>query len=272
MKKICFLLLALTAVLFSRSLEDIKNSGEIKIGVRSDLPPFSTLQDGNFTGFEISLAKEIGKDILGEKGEIIFVNINPADAITHLEDDKIDLIMANFSISKERESKIDFSIPYLLSDLRFLVNKDKKIQKLSQFDGKTILIVPGTEGDIFIQENPEKFSKVNLIDCYSLDECYERLQNNEADGYIDSIFTLANISVMNDNYIIPYEHVAEHAYMAVGIKKGNKALTDAVNKTIVKLSKEEFFSKAYDETFKPHYKDKIDKDHFLLDDVYKSFG
>lgn len=272
MKKISFLVLALTASLFSRSLEDIKNSGEIRVGLNPDLPPFSVLKDGNFTGFEAYLAENIGKDIVGKDGKVTFIPISPTSAISYLDDEKVDMVLDNFAITEDSKSKVDFSNPYLISDLRFIVRKDKKINKFAQLKNSTVLFTPGTEGDMYIQENKAKFDGMNFIPCYSTQECYDRLESDEAVAWADSIFTIANIILKDDRYIIPDDHIAEHTYMAVAVKKENNDLVKAINESITRLSKENFFSKEYDETFAPYYKDVIDKEHFLVDSVYRVFG
>nr|WP_314441922.1 hypothetical protein [uncultured Campylobacter sp.] len=52
------------------------------------------------------------------------------------------------------------------------------------------------------------------------------------------------------------------------MQKGNKELLDFINAELVKLSKEGFFKKAYQNTFEPFYRGTADKKYFLLDGIY----
>ena len=74
MKK--FLLLSLgCACAFGASLQEIQSSKKVKIGIRENLPPFSSQVNGGSKGFKVSLAKEIGAKLVGSDGTIDLVSI-----------------------------------------------------------------------------------------------------------------------------------------------------------------------------------------------------
>ena len=273
MKKIFFIVLFSFCALFARNLEEIKAANEIRIGVRTELPPFSQIKDGEFTGFEVELAKAIGNKILNNsKGIVKIVGVETTDRITMLKNDKIDIMVANFTMTDERKKAVDFSLPYLLDFMGILAPKNSSLNKLSSFDGKKLLVIPGTTSDEYLKYNKSKIKDVKIVKCENLYDCLTKLKNNEADGYFHTVFALANITVIDNGFVITNKAVGKPDYIACGIKKGNSSLLNAVNDAIVKLSKENFFTKAYDETFKIHYKGTIDKKYFLVDDIYKVFG
>ncbi|WP_304339574.1 transporter substrate-binding domain-containing protein [Campylobacter ureolyticus] len=272
MKRIFFIILFGFCVLFARDLEEIKSSNEIKIGVRTDFPPFSQIKDGEFTGFEVELAKAIGNKILDNKGKVVLVGVEAKDRIPMLKNDQIDLMVANFTMTDERKKAVDFSFPYLLDFMGILAPSNSHLNKLSSFNGKKLLVIPGTTSDEFLKDNKTKFKNIEVVSCENLYDCLTKLKNNEGDGYFHTVFSLANIAVIDNTFTITNKAVGHPDYIACGIKKGNSSLLNAVNNAIVKLSKENFFTKAYDETFKIHYKGTIDKKYFLVDDIYRVFG
>ena len=272
MKKIFFIVLFSFCALFARNLEEIKAANEIRIGVRTDFPPFSQIKDGEFTGFEVELAKAIGNKILDNKGKVVLVGVEAKDRIPMLKNDQIDLMVANFTMTDERKKAVDFSLPYLLDFMGILAPKNSSLNKLSSFDGKKLLVIPGTTSDEYLKYNKSKIKDVKIVKCENLYDCLTKLKNNEADGYFHTVFALANITVIDNSFVITNKAVGKPDYIACGIKKGNSSLLNAVNDAIVKLSKEDFFTKAYDETFKIHYKGTIDKKYFLVDDIYRVFG
>ena len=100
MKKIFFIILFGFCALFARNLEEIKAANEIRIGVRTDFPPFSQIKDGEFTGFEVELAKAIGNKILGNKGKVVLVGVQAKDRIPMLKNDQIDSWQWDFTFRK----------------------------------------------------------------------------------------------------------------------------------------------------------------------------
>lgn len=82
-----------------RTLDEIKDSGEINIGVFSDKNPFGYVDDnGNYQGYDVYFAERLGKD-LGVK--INYVSTEAANRVEYLETGKVDVILANFTVTDE---------------------------------------------------------------------------------------------------------------------------------------------------------------------------
>ena len=83
-----------------RSLDDIKKDGTINIGVFSDKSPFGYVdENGEYQGYDVYLANRLGKD-LGVK--VNFVSTEAANRIEYLQTGKVDVILANFTVTDER--------------------------------------------------------------------------------------------------------------------------------------------------------------------------
>ena len=77
-----------------RSVDAIKASGEINIGVFSDKNPFGYVdENGEYQGYDVYLAKRLGDD-LGVK--VNYVSTEAANRIAYLQTGKVDVILANF--------------------------------------------------------------------------------------------------------------------------------------------------------------------------------
>ena len=112
----------------------------------------------------------------------------------------------------------------------------------------------------------EKFD--NLMRCATTKECYEMVKNGQADAYVnDNIIVLA-YEIMDKTIDVPFKTLGPTEFIGVGVSKGNKELLELVNAELIKLSKEGFFERAYNETFEPFYKKAVDKKYFLLDGIY----
>ena len=94
------------------------------------------------------------------------------------------------------------------------------------------------------------------------------VKNGQADAYVnDNIIVLA-YEIMDKTMDVPFKTLGPTEFIGVGVSKGNKELLELVNTELIKLSKEGFFERAYNETFEPFYKKAVDKRYFLLDGIY----
>ena len=94
-----------------RTLDEIKASGTINIGVFSDKNPFGYVdENGTYQGYDVYFAERIGQD-LGV--DINYVSTEAASRVEYLETGKVDIILANFTVTAERAEKVDFALPYM---------------------------------------------------------------------------------------------------------------------------------------------------------------
>ena len=111
-----------------RTLDEIKDSGEINIGVFSDKNPFGYVDDnGDYQGYDVYFAERIGKD-LGVK--INYVSTEAANRVEYLETGKVDIVLANFTVTDERAEKVDFALPYMNVALGVVSHEDNVIKSL----------------------------------------------------------------------------------------------------------------------------------------------
>ena len=104
-------LAAASADVIFRTLDEIKASGTINIGVFSDKNPFGYVdENGEYQGYDVYYARRIGED-LGV--EVNFVSTEAANRVEYLETGKVDIILANFTVTAERAEKVDFALPYM---------------------------------------------------------------------------------------------------------------------------------------------------------------
>ena len=263
--KLLFTLILLCAGLFANTLQEIRNSGVIRVGVRDGRPPFSEISGGKFEGFEIELANAIAKAIFGAKqGEVQFVSLSAADRVSYLVNNKVDMVVATFVIDSARKNHVDFSTPYFSTNLGVLTRKADAIKDISRLRDMRLITEEGTTVDNYLKK--EKFSNVNY--CKNTSECYAMIRDGKADGYINLNITVLAYAVVDDTLEVPFQNFGKPDFIGIGVQKGNKELLDFINAELVKLSKEGFFKKAYQDTFEPFYRGTADKKYFLLDGIY----
>ena len=264
MKKVVLLFLTL-CFCFGAELNEIRAKKEIKIGVRDALYPFSRLnQDGSLEGFEVDLAKKLGKEILGGEGEVVLVPVNAKTRMEKLLNGEIDIAVASFAKNKERAEVMDFSQPYFAMSDALLTHKDNKVSSLNEVAGKQVLAVPGTTSYSFLKKNG-----FDIIDCKNAPDCFARLKNGEAKYYFQMIQQVGAFPLIDDDYVISMRKVGPDHFLCVGLPQNTPELKEFINKKIIEFVNDGIFQVAYDEIFEPYYHGTLDRKYFLLDNLYK---
>src|SRR5574344_932499 len=129
----------------ARSVEEIKKSGKVIIAVFSDKKPFGYVdENGEYQGYDVYFGNRIAQD-LGVKAE--YVPVEAASRVEYLVTGKVDIVLANFTDTKEREEKVDFALPYMKVALGVVSPESALITSPEQLNGKTLIISKGTTAD-----------------------------------------------------------------------------------------------------------------------------
>ena len=109
----------------------LKKAGVVRIGIKCDYPPDGFLDNqGKNQGIEVSLAREIAADALGDAAKAELTCVNAANRIPMLVGGKVDMLVATLGITEERARVVDFSEPYAWGGSEVLVAKGSDVQEL----------------------------------------------------------------------------------------------------------------------------------------------
>ena len=129
------------------SVEDIRERGTLRAGVKEDVPGFGYFNaettgqlSGGFEGIEIDLAKLIAKELIDEE-KVEFIPVTTSTRGPLLDNDEIDIAIATFTVTEERKRLYNFSTPYYIDYIGFMVRKDSGIKIVDSLDGKTVGVV-----------------------------------------------------------------------------------------------------------------------------------
>lgn len=160
-----------------RTLDEIKEDGTIKIGVFSDKNPFGYVdEDGNYQGYDVYFAERLAKD-LGVKVE--YVSTEAANRVEYLKTGKVDVILANFTVTKERAEEVDFALPYMKVALGVVSPDDKLITDPDDLNGKKLIVAKGTTAETYFEEN---YPDVELVKFDQYTEAYNALLDGRGDA------------------------------------------------------------------------------------------
>ena len=246
------------------SIEKIKENGVIKIGVFSDKPPFGYVdENGKNQGYDIEFAKRIAKDLLGDENKVEFVLVEAASRVEFLQSNKVDIILANFTVTDERKEVVDFANPYMKVALGVVSKDDKLYTNIDDLKGKTVAVNKGTTAEAYLTKN---YPDINLLKFDQNTETFEALKDGRADALAHDNTLVFAWAQENNGYTVGIKSLGEHDFIAPAVKKGNKELLDWLNNEIDTLSKEGFPKEAYDKTLAPVYGDTVDYKDVIIEE------
>lgn len=247
----------------ARSLDEIKKDGKIKIGVFSDKNPFGYVdENGKVQGYDVYFAKRIAKDLLGNEDAVEFVFVEAANRVEYLQSGKVDIILANFTVTEERAEKVDFALPYMKVALGVVSPDDALITDVEQLNGKTLIVVKGTTAEQYFSEN---HSDVKLLKFDEYQEAYDALLDGRGDAFSTDNTEVLAWALQNKGFTVGVESVGSLDTIAPAVQKGNKELLEWINKEIEALADEQFFHKDFDETLAPVYGTAVDADSLVVE-------
>ncbi len=246
----------------ARSLAQIKKSGTIKIAVFSDKKPFGYVdENGEYQGYDVYFANRIAKD-LGVK--VKFVPVEAAARVEVLTTGKVDLVLANFTVTKERAEKVDFALPYMKVALGIVSPKKALITDPAQLNGKTLIVAKGTTAETYFSKN---YPQIKLLKFDQYSEAYNALLDGRGDGLSTDNTEVLAWAIENPSFAVGAgaDSIGSLDAIAPAVQKGNKELLDWLNSEIVKLGKENFFHADYEATLRSVYGKDSDADSLVVE-------
>ena len=244
----------------ARTVQEIKDSGVIKIGVFTDKAPFGYVdENGKNQGYDVYFTNRLAKD-LGVKVE--YISLDPASRVEYAETAKADIVAANFTVTPERAEKVDFSLPYMKVSLG-VVSPDKAVIKsIDELKDKTLIVSKGTTAEYYFSKN---YPEVNLQKYDSYADAYNALLDGRGDAFSTDNTEVLAWAKANPGFTVGIDSLGDVDTIAVAVQKGNKDLLDWINNEIKELGKENFFHEAYKATLEPIYGDSVDPDSIVIE-------
>lgn len=173
-------------------LEYVKGKGKMTIGYTVYAPMNYTNDAGEFVGFDTEFAKAVCEK-LGIEPE--FVEINWDTKEVELEAKKIDCIWNGFTITKEREENLDFSIPYILNKQVVVIRKAdaEKYKDTASLAAANLVAETSSAGESAIKDD-ENLSKANYTAVAKQTDALLEVKSKAADAAVLD-YTLANSMV-----------------------------------------------------------------------------
>ena len=193
-------------------------------------------ENGEYQGYDVYYARRLGED-LGV--DVNFVSTEAANRIEYLQTGKVDVILANFTVTPERAEEVDFASPYMNVSLGVVSKDDNVITSLDNWNADdSIIVISGTTAETYLIAN---YPDIPLQKFDSYATAKEAFENGTSVAWANDNTEVIAFALQNADTISP------------AVSKGNTTLLDWINDEIVALGEENFFHADYEATLADTY-------------------
>jgi polar amino acid transport system substrate-binding protein len=217
---------------------EIKQAGQLRVGVRCDQPPYG-FQDNNgeFAGVEVEMSKQIALWALGSKDKVTFTCVTAENRVPQLIGRKVDFLIATLGVTPERQRVIDFTTPYRWGASDVVVKKDSPIKKIADLKGKTLATLKGSvQAKWFEDHMPD----VTTLRMNSAADALQTFRQGRADAYTHDAATLVVVAdndkdarLLNEPFLI--------SDAAIGVRKNDEQWRDYLSAAVARMHEEKLF-------------------------------
>ena len=219
-----------------RTLDQIKESGTINIGVFSDKNPFGYVdENGEYQGYDVYFARRLGED-LGV--EINFVSTEAANRIEYLQTGKVDVILANFTVTPERAEEVDFALPYMNVALGVISPDSNVITTLDNWNADDqMIVISGTTAETYLTK---EYPDIPLQKYDSYATAKNALENGNGVAWANDNTEVIAFAKQNTGYTVGIPSLGSQDTIAPAVSQGNTTVLDWLNEEIKALGEETY--------------------------------
>ncbi len=245
------------------TLTNVKRKGILVAGVKDSLPPFGYVDEKTrqIVGYDIDFARAIA-DKLGVGLEL--KQVTSASRIPQLIQRNIDIIAATTTKTPQRAQQIDFSYAYFLTWQKFLTKRGT-VKSLADLAGKRIGTAKGSDSE---QNAALALPSATILSFDDYPQAFLALQQGKVFAVTTDEAILEGIRQKAPNkeeFEIPDVKISDEPYN-IGMRKGDKAFVDFVNKTLLEMEKSGQAKEIFDKWFGPGAPNSLTRNFTIRED------
>ncbi|HWJ67033.1 MAG TPA: glutamate ABC transporter substrate-binding protein [Nocardioides sp.] len=231
-------------------MAEIADAGKINVGVKYDQPGlgFKGATDDVPSGFDVEIAKLLVADLCIDPAsdkvnweETISDNREP-----YLESGKVDLVLASYSITEDRQKVVGQAGPYMVTGQQLLVKKGSKIADVADVKGKEVCSVTGSTS---LETIKAKGAKGVGADSYS--ECAEKVLDGTYDAMTTDGTILAGLAAQNEGELEVVGDQFSEENIGVGYGKDHAEMCEWIGKVLTTAFEDGSWAEAFELTLGP---------------------
>ncbi len=231
-------------------MAELAEAGKLRVGTKFDQPLFGLKGlSGEPEGFDVEIAKLIASKLGISEDNIEFVEAVSANREPFLQQNRVDMVVATYTINDKRDMVVDFAGPYFQAGQDILVAKGnpKGIKAPEDLKGKKTCSVSGsTPAETVMTKYGLTTADLVLVDAYS--KCRDALSNNQVDAVTtDNVILSGYVSEDPEKFELIGTPFTEEPY-GIGIPEGQEEFCDFINETLAEAAEDGSYAEAFEKT------------------------
>ncbi|GAC1318261.1 MAG: glutamate ABC transporter substrate-binding protein [Acidimicrobiales bacterium] len=234
-------------------MDTIQKRGKLIVGTKFDQPLFG-LKDptsGKVEGFDVDIAREMAKGIFGNvkdlDSKVEFVETVSKNREPFIQEGKVDIVVATYTINAKRKEVIDFAGPYFLAHEDIMVKKDEStIKSVTDLNNKKVCSAQGSTSIKNLMAKAPQADTSITFDTYS--KCAEALADGRVQAEVTDNAILAGlVSQGEGKFKVVNAPFSDEPY-GIGLKKGDDAFRTFLNDRLAKIEGDGTWKKLFTDT------------------------
>jgi ABC-type amino acid transport substrate-binding protein len=220
-----------------------KKRGKLVVGIKYDFPPMGYVNEQKqVVGFEVDMARELAASLLGNRDAVELVEVSGPNRIPFLVTGKVDLIIAELTITPERAKTVSFSDPYYTGGYTIMVAKETNdISTMPSLAGKRVGVTRGSTADTIVGKlspAPQDVLKLEHIS-----ELFSAIQAKRVDAVVQDVALLQPFVSKNPGYKLVGGLYNEEAW-GIGVRKDDAETVAWVNDALKRMKQSGWMNEA----------------------------
>jgi glutamate transport system substrate-binding protein len=217
------------------TMADLAEAGKVRVGTKFDQPGFGLKGlSGDPEGFDVEVAKIIAGALGVDEENIEWVETPSAVREEVIEQDKVDFVVATYTINDKRKERISFAGPYYVAGQQLMVKSDNDTitgpDDLKTNPDMKVCSVTGSTPSEQIKPYLAAPDQLVLFDVY--DKCADALRTDQVQVVTtDNVILLGFVSKSEGDFKLVGEQFTEEPY-GIGVTKGDVAFCEFINETL----------------------------------------
>jgi polar amino acid transport system substrate-binding protein len=218
---------------------NIKQRGRFNIGIKCDSPPFGYIDvRGQNAGFDVEIARWFSRFAFGKPNRVNLTCLTTPAREPALTSDRVDMVIATFTYTTDRDTRIDFSRAYYKATGRILVPNSAPSNYLPTLAGKTVAT---TTGSIYDRWMKNCFKDTRVVATDSFTNALLEFRNGRAEALMWDDTVLLGIATADRTLKLTSDAFLLLPY-GIGIKQGNVALKRWVDSRLNVMKRRDTFN------------------------------
>jgi polar amino acid transport system substrate-binding protein len=237
----------LTGAAADNAVQAIRDHGYLTAGVSADSLLLGSRNPltNQIEGFDIDMVHAVAGAILGDPNKVNLVVISAADRLKALQDNRVDVVVRNMTMTCDRWTQIAFSAEYYRSGLKILVDRDSPVTTLEGLAGKKVCAPNGTS----TMEKVKATQGLIAVGADTHTGCLVLFQEGEVNAIAGDDTVLAGLVAQDPYAKVPQMQPLTAEPYGIGVNKDKIDLVRYINRVVDAMKTDGRWKAAYNKWF-----------------------